>query len=201
MLRTSPPTSDNQDFEWKVAELFPPSGRWTETEYFALPETNRLIELAHGSLEFVEMPTDSHQTILYSLLLLISDFLRINKLGKLLPSPLKVRLHPNLIREPDIVFMSSAHADRIDEVWGVPDLVVEIHSPGTRKIDRTDKFIEYAEAGVAEYWMVDPETETVEVYELRAGAYDLRGKFTTSDTLTSGQLSGLNLNVAEVFRR
>lgn len=201
MLKTKTSASENQEFEWQVAELFPPSGRWTETEYFALPETNRLIELAHGSLEFVEMPTDSHQTILFRLLVLLNDFLRQSNLGKLLPSPLKVRLRPNLIREPDIVFMSQAHAERIDEVWGVPDLVVEIHSPGTRKIDRTDKFIEYAEAGVAEYWMVDPEAETIEVYELRAGAYDLRGKFTLKDTLTSGQLPGLALTVAEVFKR
>ncbi|MDW8326039.1 MAG: Uma2 family endonuclease [Anaerolineales bacterium] len=194
------PDIETPEYVRDIAEIFPPQGGWTERDYFALPETNRLIELAHGQLRVVEMPTELHQRILRNLILLIGAYLKRRPLGQIWPAPLKIRLRPGLIREPDLVFFFKTNLRRVaQQVSGIPDLVVEIHSAGTRETDRVDKFREYAEAGIAEYWMVEPETETVEVYELRDGAYALRGAFRPGDTLTSGLLPGLDLPVAEVF--
>lgn len=61
------------------------------------------------------------------------------------------------IREPDVMVMLNEHHNRIqNQCWGPPDLAVEVLSPGTRETDRTEKLVEYAQAGVHEYWIVDP---------------------------------------------
>lgn len=197
---TTAPEIETPEYTWDIARIFPPQGHWTEAAFLALPDSTRLLELRDGRLGVIEMPTDLHQRILGQLFGFIWQYLRRTRIGVVRSAGIRVRLRPGLIREPDIVFVTNAHADRMGEqVWAPPDLVVEIHSAGTRETDRVDKFREYAEAGIAEYWMVEPETETVEVYELRAGAYALRGAFRPGDTLTSGQLPGLDLPVAEVF--
>jgi Uma2 family endonuclease len=114
-------------------------------------------------------------------------------------APLPVRLWPGKIREPDIFFIAKAHEDRIGErVCGVPDLIVEVISSSTLKTDRMEKFEEYAKAGVAEYWLVDPQARTIEVYALQQGAYLLRGKWGAGETASSGLLSGFAVGVDEV---
>lgn len=186
----------------RLGELFPGPGHWTERDYLALPETNRFVELADGSLEIHEMPSEVHQRVLGNLYFLLRLFLQDHPLGTLRPAPLPVRLRPGLIREPDLVFLSTAHTDRIaEQFWGVPDLVVEVHSPSTRALDQGDKMREYALAGIAEYWMVDTDDPSIAVYVMRdrPGAYVLHGRFGATDTLTSPQLPTLALDLAAVF--
>ena len=183
-----------------VAELFPAQGEWTEEEYLALPDTNRIIELSDGKVEVVEMPTDPHQLTVVRLVYFVMAFLTTRKLGRLRTAPLRVRLWPGKFREPDLVFMSAEHANRIGvEYWGVPDLVVEVHSPGTRRLDRVIKKREYARAGIPEYWMADYEAKEIEVYRLQEEAYQVSGSFAVGDTLNSGQLPGFELKIADVF--
>jgi Uma2 family endonuclease len=114
------------------------------------------------------------------------------KLGHVRFAPLPVRLWSGKIREADLMFMSSAHASRIGVYWGVPDLAVEILSPGTAYKDREVKRKEYAKAGVAEYWIIDPEARTVDIYE--AGKH-----FTGKDVLTSELLEDFSMPLAELF--
>jgi Uma2 family endonuclease len=141
----------------EIAELFPIQGEWTEADYFRLPETNRIIELSEGRLIIAPSPTSQHQIILSNLFLLVGNHVLSKKLGKIVTSPMDVKLWNGKIRQPDIVFMSNEHKDRItDESWGVPDLVMEILSEHTAREDRTKKFSEYAKAGISEYWIVDP---------------------------------------------
>jgi Uma2 family endonuclease len=122
-------------------------------------------------------------------------------LGEVHLAPLPVRLGPGKIREPDCFFISKEHKDRIgEEVCGVPDLVIEVISPGTRRVDRGEKFFEYAKAGVAEYWPVDPEERNVEVYVLREGAYELLEKFRSGETARSELLTGFEVRVDEIFK-
>lgn len=183
-----------------VAELYPAQGEWTEEEYLALPDTNRLVELSDGKVEVAEMPTDPHQLIVGRLFFLAMLFLSTHKRGHLRTAPLRVRLWPGKFREPDLMFMSVEHANRIGvEYWGVPDWVAEVHSQGTRRLDRVIKKREYAQAGIPEYWMVDYEAKTIEVYQLQEEAYQVSGQFGVGDTLTSGQLPGFELGVADVF--
>ncbi len=184
----------------EVAELFPAQGEWSEEEYFALPDTNRVIELSDGRVEMVEMPTDPQQLAVVRLIYFIMAYLADHPLGQLRTAPLPVRLWPGKIREPDLVFMAAEHEDRMaEEYWGVPDLAVEIHSPGTRRLDRVTKMGEYAQAGIREYWMVDPASRTIEVYRLQRDDYQPAGKFGPDDTLTSVVLPDFQLKVGEVF--
>lgn len=183
-----------------VAELYPPQGQWTEADYFALPDTNRYVELSEGRLIMPPHPTYGHQTALQNIFLKLQAFVDGQQLGIVRFAPLPVRLWPGKIREPDVLFLGKEHADRIGEqVLGVPDLVVEIISPSTRTTDRVEKFYEYARAGVREYWMGDPEERTIEVYTLREGAYTLGGKYRPGETACSRLLPGFEVGVAEVL--
>lgn len=190
----------------EVVELFPQQGQWTEADYFALPETNRIVELSEGRLVIPEMPTDSHQYVVLELALAIRSFIRDRDLGRVLVAPLRVRLWPGKFREPDIVFMHRDHADRIGEnYWGVPDLVVEVISPrtpqsnGTEYTDRVEKFSEYTRAGVQEYWLVYPTEQTVEVYVLREGVYHLLNRWGPGEVARSEILPGLEVAVNVVM--
>ena len=142
----------------EILDLFPRQGQWTEADYLALPETNRIIELSEGRVMIPDMPTTAHQRAVVKLLRLMSDHVEAKGLGEVCVAPLRVRLWPGKFREPDILFMHRNHADRIgEENWGIPDLVVEVISPrtpqssGTEQVDREEKFVKYARAGVEIY--------------------------------------------------
>ncbi|MBI3760783.1 MAG: Uma2 family endonuclease [Chloroflexi bacterium] len=183
-----------------IAEFYPRPGEWTEEDYLTFSDTSRIVELSDGTVEVPEMPTDPHQLAVNRLLFFLMLYLDTHKRGRVRTAPLPVRLWPGKFREPDLVFMLNEHADRIEvEYWGVPDLAVEVHSPGTRRTDRTKKKKEYAQAGITEYWMADYKAETIEVCRLAGDAYELRAKFGAEDTLTSEMLPGFELKIAEVF--
>ena len=185
-----------------VAELFPPQGEWAEEDYFALPDTNRYVELSEGTLIMPPHPTLAHQEALKRLFLRLNAFVEERGLGIVQIAPLPVRLWPGKIREPDLFFIAKEHAERIGEqVCGVPDLVVEVTSPSTARTDRMEKFQEYARAGVPEYWIVDPDARTIEVYVLREAAYILRGKWGLGEVASSELLSGFEVMVDEVVGR
>jgi Uma2 family endonuclease len=156
-----------------VAELFPPQGQWTERDYFSLPDTNRYVELSEGKLIMPPHPTFAHQTALQNLFLKLNEFVESRQLGIVRFAPLPVRLWPDKVREPDMFFIAKEHFDRISEqACGVPDLAIEVLSPATRETDRGEKFFEYAHAGVREYWLVDPEKRSIEVYTLQGHVYE-----------------------------
>lgn len=184
----------------EIAQLWPPQKEWTEADYFALPDTNRFVELSERELIMPPHPTETHQRVLGTLYAAMRAFVLEHKLGILRFAPLPVRLWPGKIREPDILFVSHAHADRVGEqVYGPPDLVVEVVSSGTRRTDHGEKFLEYARAGVSEYWLVDPDPQTIEVFELEEGAYTLLGKFGRGEIARSQLLAGFEVAVEEVF--
>jgi Uma2 family endonuclease len=184
----------------EIAQLFPRQREWNEADYFALPDTNRFIELSEGELIVPPHPTDTHQRVTDALYAPMRSFVHEHNLGVIRFAPLPVRLWPGKIREPDILFVSHAHADRISEqYYGPPDLVVEIISPGTRRIDQGDKFVEYARAGVSEYWLVDPEQRTIEIFVLKEDAYVLLDKFGAGEKARSQMLPGFQVSVDMVF--
>ena len=194
------PAVTEAELALEVAELYPPQGQWTEADYFALPDTNRRVELSEGRLIMPPLPTYAHQFTLFELSIILREFVKEHDLGTVCIAALPVRLWPGKIREPDIFYVSKEHADRIGEQYcGPPDLAVEITSPSTRLTDRRDKFIEYAQAGVQEYWLVDPEERTVEVFALQEGAYKLLGKWGPGDAARSALLAGFEVAVDKIF--
>jgi len=186
----------------EVAELFPRQREWTEDLYFQLPDTPRIVELSERQLIVPPHPTHTHQRIVARLFVVLNSFVEARQLGVAQFSALPVRLWPGKIREPDILFLLREHADRIHEqYWGVPDLAIEVISPNTRKADREDKFLEYAQAGVQEYWLVDSEAETIEVYALRNQVYELFSKAGKAETARSWLLEGFQVQADEVFAK
>jgi len=184
----------------KVAELFPRQGEWTEAEYFALPETNRYLELSEGRLIMPPHPTNTHQSAVGRLYRWLDEFVQERRLGIVRLAPLPVRLWAGKVREPDIFFLAREHSDRIGEqFFGPPDLVIEVTSPGTRRVDRNEKPLEYARAGVAEYWIVDPSAQTVEVFVLREGGYRLLARWGSGQVARSALLDGLEIPVEQLF--
>lgn len=108
------------------------------------------------------------------------------------------------VGEPDLVYVSSARLSQVittAHVRGVPDLIVEIGSPSTRKRDDTIKRRLYERAGVAEYWVVDQELDEIKVYRLSDGRFVRRAvrSLEQGDVLTSPLFPGLELPLAEVF--
>ena len=184
----------------EIVSLFPKQGEWTEEDYYRLPETNRIIELSEGKLIMTPAPTTQHQLILGDLFLLIGNYVLSNNLGKIVTSPVEVRLWKGKIRQPDIAFMSSEHLDRITKQdFGVPDLAVEMLSKSTAETDRKDKLHEYEKAGVSEYWIVDPDAKTIEIYALENKAYILLGKWGIGEIASSKLLDGFKVSVDEIM--
>lgn len=187
---------------WELADQFPRQGEWTEEEYLAL-ETNRLIEYTDGVLEFLTMPKLSHGKISRYLSDLLRAFVMHHRLGDVFWAPISVKLRPGMLREPDIFFLSKKRLSRGDDPPNGADLIIEIVSPDAkdRKRDLQQKRREYARAKVPEYWIVDPQSETITVLSLPKGrsTYVLHGTFQPGQTATSKLLDGFAIDVAACF--
>ena len=201
MSRTLEKLKKDENLTVEILDLFPRQGEWTEEDYFnLLPESNKIIELSEGRLIITPAPTTQHQKILGKLYFSICNYLLKNDLGELIMAPTDVKLWEDNIRQPDIVFMSNEHSDRITErYWGVPDLVIEILSEHTAKEDRVKKFFEYLRAGIYEYWIIDPFKQSIEIFTLENEAYELFGKWCISETAKSKLLKGFEVAVDDVM--
>lgn len=185
--------------EWEVARLFPPRGEWTEDDYLSLPN-NRGVELADGFLEFLPAPTESHHLVVGYLYRAFHAFVATHELGLVLFVGIPVRLWANTMRQPDVVFLHRDHAQRRrSKYWEGADLVVEVVSPKGRKRDVDVKRAEYAQAGIPEYWIVDPEAREVQVLTLEKAEYRVHGVFGAGTEATSIVLAGFSVSVEALF--
>jgi len=182
-----------------VALLFPLQGSWTEDDYLEL-DTTRPVEFSEGSIEVLPMPTKAHQRIVRFLFLLFDGYVTGKQIGEVLFSPLPVRLWPNKFREPDIIYLRSGRAEYRGRPVGA-DLVVEVISEGeeNRRRDLETKPLEYARAGISEYWIVDPEKQQIVVLTLEGDAYREHGVFGMEERATSLLLPGMDVSVQETF--
>lgn len=181
-------------------DLLPLQGLWTEAQYLRLTDqTNHLIEFTDGDLEVLPMPTRRHQVLLLLLYELLKNHVQPAG-GKVLVAPLRVRIRPGKFREPDVVLLRNADDPRNQEAfWLGADLVVEIVSPDRPERDTEDKPRDYAEAGIPEYWIVNPLDETITVLTLRGDTYATHGVFRRGDHADSLLLDGFRVTVDEVF--
>lgn len=191
---------------WEVARMYPLQGEWTAAEYLALDAAGgRLIEFVDGCLEFPQMPKRMHQRIVRLLMRLIERVIEAGAGGEVLDAPFPVYVEPNRYREPDIVYQRPGRPDADADYADGADLVIEVVSDDAsdRKRDLVTKRAEYAAAGIPEYWIVDPETRTIQVLTLdgvpAGGEYRLHGQFKTGDTATSLLLPEFAISVDECF--
>lgn len=124
-------------------------------------------EIIDGELVVTPSPSWHHQAISESLGFALQTFVRANGLGKVAFAPVDVRLTPDNVLIPDIIFIARdrLHVAGPKTVDAPPDIAIEILSPGTRRRDLTEKRDLYAQFGVREYWIVDPANRTVTVFE------------------------------------
>jgi Uma2 family endonuclease len=178
-------------------------GLWTVEQYLRLTnQTNRLIEFTDGTLEVLPMPTKYHQAILRLLFLAVHAFIQPTG-GDVFFAPLRVQIRPGAFREPDLLLvLDKADPRAQNEFWLGADLVVEIVSPDHPERDTEQKRREYAEAGIAEYWIVNPLNQldqTITVLTLDGTSYREHGVFHRGQQATSKLLADFAVSVDEVF--
>jgi len=184
-----------------ILDLYPRQGEWTEEEYLDLTDhTNHLIEFTDGYVEVLPMPTDHHQAILAYLFELFLAYLRPRG-GKVRFSPLRVRIRARKFREPDLVLVRDAKDPRRqNRYWQGADLALEVVSDDKPERDLVEKRGDYAEAGIPEYWIVNPETETITVLRLEDTTYVEYGVFGRgAEAAGSALLPGFTVSVDAVF--
>ncbi|MDQ6693828.1 MAG: Uma2 family endonuclease [Chloroflexota bacterium] len=191
-----------------VLDLDPMQGLWTTEQYLRLTDgSRRMLEFSGGSIEVLPMPTDKHQVI--SRFIFLMMFPLVQSLGgTLLYAPIRLRIQEGKFREPDLLLLLDAHDPRRrNAYWLGADLVMEIVSPDDPERDTRAKRLEYAEAGIPEYWIVDPEEETVTVLSLQtsqaairgSGRYAEEGIYRRGDTATSILLPAFRVPVSDIF--
>jgi Uma2 family endonuclease len=174
--------------------------RLTYEDYCLLPDNGRRYEIIDGELFVTPSPLWRHQRVLTKVLYYLTEFVTKYDLGDVCPAPMDVVFSSFDVVEPDILYISKARASVITEknVQGAPDLVVEVLSESTAKIDRTTKLKLYARYGVAEYWVIDPVSYAVEIYRLVAGGYELAAQLDSTQVLTSPLLPGFTLPLSRL---
>jgi len=180
----------------EIAELIPAQGEWSESDYLWLTgQTNRLVELTDGRLETLPMPTDEHETIVFRIARLLAEALERTG-GKVLPAGVRIRTRAGRYRQPDVCALLDAQdARRGNDFWQGADLVVEVVSPDDPRRDRVVKRLEYAQAGITEYWIVDPVARRVDVLALAGSEYVEHGAFGRGEVAASRLIEGFGVTV------
>ena len=183
-----------------VLSLAPIQGLWTEEQYLAMTDhSTRLLEFDNGYIEVLPMPIPEHQKILALLYELFVAFVRPRG-GITLFSPLRVQIRPRKFREPDLVVLRDANDPRQQKrYWLGVDLVFEIVSEDDPERDIKIKRADYAEAGIPEYWIVNPLDDTITVLVLEGDGYVELGVFRRGERATSRLFAGLRVEVDQVF--
>ncbi len=171
-------------------------------EFCQLPESVLPHELVDGELRMPAAPNVRHQLILSNTEDALRRHVREKHLGIVIQSPVDVVLDKArpLVLQPDLIYIRPDRTQIIqDKVYGAPDLAVEVSSGSGALFDRTEKAALYAQYGVREYWLIDPDAETVEVRRLEPHGFETIGVFRRGQALCSIVLLGLRLSVDDIF--
>ena len=182
-----------------------PGVKLTYDDYVLFPDDGKRHELIDGEHYVTPSPNSRHQVLLGELFGFLWTHLQTHPGGRAFLSPFDVVFSRFDVVEPDLLYMSDETAARIltsQNVQGTPDLVVEIGSPGTRKRDATIKKRLYERAGVAEYWIIDPEKDIVHIFRSADGQFapPIELSREAGDVLSTQLLPGFSLALARLFR-
>lgn len=185
-------------------EALPPDHKLTYEDYARLPDDGKRYQVVDGVLHVSSAPREKHQRVLMNLAWLLMDLVKEAGLGRVYCAPFDFLLGKHDIVQPDLVFLSNENLEILTELnaQGAPDLAIEILSPSTRRLDEILKRRLYERVGVREYWMIDPELETLRILRPDAG-----GRFEVAEeliaeygaTLASPLLPGLAVDLARLF--
>ena len=173
---------------------------YTYDDYMSWDEDVRC-EIIDGAVYMMAPPKTVHQELLGGIYAHFHSFLK-SKPCKVYPAPFGVRLNSkkknNTVVEPDITIVCDESKIDKDGCNGAPDLIAEILSPSNKRHDTLLKFNLYMEAGVREYWIVDPEEKTVAVYILDNGRY-VSNAYGDTDRIAVHVLPGCEIDMKEIF--
>ena len=146
----------------------------TEEDFVAWCDEDITAEFKDGEVIVFSPVSVRHSDIVRFVSVLLGLYVEEQGLGVVLGPEIQVRLRPGLRRVPDVMFISKDRADIVREshIEGAPDLVVEVVSSDSLERDWREKYYEYQEAGVKEYWVIDPGAKVMAVYRLEQGRYE-----------------------------
>ncbi|MBZ5564511.1 MAG: Uma2 family endonuclease [Acidobacteriia bacterium] len=178
----------------------PVDTRLTYEDLCALPNDGKRYEIIEGELFVTPAPRSLHQVVVANLHLALGQFVKSQGLGRVFLAPLDVVLSEFDVVEPDLLYISKAHGSRLTEanLRGAPDLAIEVLSETSAKLDRTAKLKLYARFGVQEYWIIDPDGPSAEIYRHKQKRLAMVSKLSASGTLSSPLFPGFSLLLREL---
>ena len=186
----------------EAAVKYQEDGRlYTYADYASWDEDSRC-ELIDGVIYMMSSPSRRHQGIIVELSYQLTSFLK-GKPCKVFIAPFDVCLSTagdkdRTVVQPDVLVVCDKSKLESKRCNGAPDMVIEVLSPSTASKDKVRKLNKYLEAGVKEYWIVDPADRTVSVCLLESGNYVIKG-YTDEGTAPVSILEGCSIDLAEVF--
>ena len=179
----------------------PEKERYTYDDYQELPE-GAPYELIRGQLVMTPAPSVHHQRIVATLFRHLDAFVDDTQSGEVLFAPTDVRLDDDTVVQPDVLFVAAEHADQVgtQEIEGAPDVVMEVVSPTNSHHDLLVKKQIYEQHGVPEYWIIDPDSRTVEVYRNTDEGFAQHARAVETGTVTSALLDGFAMDLDGLFQ-
>ncbi|WP_447969445.1 Uma2 family endonuclease [Nitrospira sp. M1] len=180
------------------------SHKFTYKDYLGFPDDGNRHELIHGEHYETPAPLTKHQRISSNLLAHIHHHCQQNNAGLVLAAPTDVVFSEADVVQPDLVFIANARQRIVtrENIQGAPDFIVEILSDSTRRRDERTKRTLYERHQVTEYWIIDPELETVKIFRLKESRYVMAEETTTEQpktSLSTPLLPGLSITLSDVF--
>ncbi len=172
----------------------------TQRDLDHVPEDGNRYEVIDGELHMTPFPGFAHQYVISQLMVILGSFAQAQGLGRVFPPGLKVVLDEPTGVGPDLVYVSEPRMDdmRADGYYGAPDLVIEVLS-SKPMLDRYVKHRKYASAGIAHYWIADPESRILEVFRLEGARYRRVAELKSGDTFEPELFPGLKLETSELW--
>jgi Uma2 family endonuclease len=173
----------------------------TYEDYVLFPEDGQRHEIIDGEHYVSPAPIPKHQLVLVELTTSLNSFVKPRRLGRILAAPTDVLLSRHDIVQPDLLFISNERASILNDknIQGAPDLMIEILSKSTRKLDEDLKPGRYEQLGVREYWIVDPIAEWVRVFRKEGESLRQMAELSVGDVLTTPPLPGLEIPLRDLF--
>lgn len=180
----------------------PPQGQWTAADWETLPDDGNRYEIIDGVLYKSTSPSYYHQWIIKLLARYIGTPAEEQGLAYVDTAPIGLFMPGCDPVQPDFVVVLAERASIIHDrrIWGVPDLIIEVLSPGNASYDIRVKLPAYAKAGVPEYGIINPAERKLSLFQLEApGRYHGERIFNEGDTVTFACLPTLPLVVGRLF--
>jgi Uma2 family endonuclease len=154
-----------------------------------------------GELIVPPAPSIGHQRVIVNLSRILSQHTTTRDLGVILVAPVDVVLSEENVLQPDMLYVSKERSQVITEtnLRGAPDLAIEVLSPSTAALDRGRRMDAFAAAGVLHYWLANPRSKTLEVYELRDDRYEMTVRVAEDETFEPRLFPGLSVPLASIW--